>query len=76
MDCGQRRLMNTELGYKMQTQTTAIASMALYYMHLSNIINQYTGWLVNKVGGYNVYIKENNQESFIKGFEYRFPILH
>lgn len=63
---------NTELGYKIQTQKLQL-SMALYYMHLSNIINriQLVG---QQVGGYNVYIKENNQESFIKGFEYDFQI--
>ena len=63
---------NTELGYKIQTQKLQ-CSMALYYMHLSNIINriQLVG---QQVGGYNVYIKENNQESFIKGFEYDFQI--
>ena len=66
------KTFNTELGYKIQTQKLQL-SMALYYMHLSNIINriQLVG---QQVGGYNVYIKENNQESFIKGFEYDFQI--
>lgn len=62
------KTMNTELGYKMQTKQLQ-ASIAFYYMHLTNLINrvQVPGQQMN---GYNVYIKENNQESFIRGFEY------
>lgn len=59
---------NAEIGYKIQTKKVKLA-MALYYMHLTNIINrvQIPGQQIN---GYNVYIKENNQESFIRGMEY------
>ena len=66
------KTFNTELGYKIHTKKLQM-SMAFYYMHLTNIINriQLVG---QQVGGYNVYIKENNQESFIKGFEYDFQI--
>lgn len=62
------KTMNTELGYKMQTKQLQ-ASLAFYYMHLTNLINrvQLPG---QQISGYNVYIKENNQESFIRGFEY------
>lgn len=64
------KTINTELGYKLQTKQLQ-SSIAFYYMHLSNLINrvQITGQQIN---GYNVYIKENNQESFIRGFEYSF----
>lgn len=59
---------NTEIGYKVQTKSVKFA-IAFYYMHLTNIINrvQVPG---QQIGGYNVYIKENNQESYIKGIEY------
>lgn len=62
------KTMNTELGYKIQTKQLQ-GSFAFYYMHLTNLINrvQVPGQQIN---GYNVYIKENNQESFIRGFEY------
>jgi outer membrane receptor protein involved in Fe transport len=58
---------NTEIGYKYQGKSVN-ASVALYYMHLANLITrvQVAG---QQVGGYNVYTKENSQESYIKGFE-------
>lgn len=64
------KTMNTELGYKIQTQKLQ-STVAFYYMHLTNLINrvQVPGQQIN---GYNVYIKENNQQSFIRGFEYSF----
>lgn len=64
------KTMNTEFGYKVQTKQLQ-ASLAFYYMHLTNLINrvQLPGQQIN---GYNVYIKENNQESFIRGGEYSF----
>ena len=64
------KTMNTEFGYKVQAKQLQ-ASLAFYYMHLTNLINrvQLPGQQIN---GYNVYIKENNQESFIRGLEYSF----
>ncbi|MDP3392753.1 TonB-dependent siderophore receptor [Sediminibacterium sp.] len=62
------KTFNTELGYKIQTKKVQL-SMAFYYMHLTNIINR-VQLVGQQVGGYNVYIKENNQESFIRGMEY------
>jgi outer membrane receptor protein involved in Fe transport len=58
---------NTEIGYKYQGKSVT-ASVAMYYMHLTNLITrvQVAG---QQVGGYNVYTKENSQESYIKGFE-------
>ncbi len=64
---------NTELGYKIETKKLQL-SLALYYMHLTNIINR-VQVIGQQVGGYNVYIKENNQESFIRGIEYDIQIL-
>ncbi|BDQ11705.1 TonB-dependent receptor plug domain-containing protein [Sediminibacterium sp. TEGAF015] len=64
------KTMNSEIGYKMQTKKLQ-STVAFYYMHLTNLINrvQLPGQQIN---GYNVYIKENNQQSFIRGFEYIF----
>ncbi len=58
---------NTEIGYRLQSKKWQ-AAFAFYYMHLTNLVNrvQLAG---QTIGGYNVYIKENNQESFIRGFE-------
>ncbi len=58
---------NTEIGYKYQGKSVT-ASVAVYYMHLADLITrvQVAG---QQVGGYNVYTKENSQESYIKGFE-------
>ncbi len=66
------KTFNTEVGYKLETKQVKV-SMAFYYMHLTNLINrvQVVG---QQVGGYNVYIKENNQESFIRGVEYDIQI--
>jgi len=64
---------NTELGYKMEANKLQF-SLALYYMHLTNIINR-VQVIGQQIGGYNVYIKENNQESFIRGIEYDIQIM-
>ncbi len=58
---------NAEIGYRLQTKKWK-AAFAFYYMHLTNLVNrvQLAG---QTIGGYNVYVKENNQESFIRGFE-------
>ena len=56
---------NTELGYRLQTKRFQ-SSVALFYMHLKDLVTrvQVPG---QQIGGYNVYIKENSQESFIRG---------
>lgn len=58
---------NTEIGYRF-TNKKIQASVAFFYMHLTNLITrvQVPG---QQVGGYNVYTKENSQESYIKGAE-------
>ena len=58
---------NTELGYRIQGKRLQ-ASLALFYMHLKDLVTrvQVPG---QQIGGYNVYIKENSQESFIRGIE-------
>lgn len=66
------KTFNTELGYKIYTKKMQL-TMAFYYMHLTNIINR-VQLIGQQLGGYNVYIKENNQESFIKGLEYDLQI--
>lgn len=57
----------SEIGYKIEGNKFK-TSFALFYMHLSDLVNrvQLPG---QQIGGYNVYIKENNQESYVKGYE-------
>jgi outer membrane receptor for ferrienterochelin and colicin len=58
---------NTELGYRIQGKRFQ-SSIALFYMQLKDLVTrvQVPG---QQIGGYNVYIKENSQESFIRGIE-------
>jgi outer membrane receptor protein involved in Fe transport len=57
----------SEIGYKIEGRKFK-SSFALFYMHLTDLVNrvQVPG---QQIGGYNVYIKENNQESFVRGTE-------
>lgn len=59
---------NTEFGYRLVTRKAQI-SAALFYMGLKNLITR-VRVAGQKVGGYNVYSKENSQESFIRGAEF------
>lgn len=58
---------NTEIGYKIESKKIR-ASIALFYMHLKDLVNrvQIPG---QQIVGYNVYVKENNQESYVRGSE-------
>ncbi len=58
---------NTELGYRFRGKRLQ-SSIALFYMQLKDLVTrvQVPG---QQIGGYNVYIKENSQESFIRGIE-------
>ncbi|OZA62721.1 MAG: hypothetical protein B7X72_11470, partial [Sphingobacteriia bacterium 39-39-8] len=58
---------NTELGYRLQGKRFQ-SSLALFYMQLNDLVTrvQLPG---QQIGGYNVYIKENSQESFVRGLE-------
>lgn len=58
---------HTELGYRFRDHRFS-ASAAVFYMHLSNLITrvQVPGQQVN---GYNVYTKQNSQESYMRGAE-------
>lgn len=58
---------HSEIGYKMEGKKIR-TSIALFYMHLKDLVNrvQIPGL---QIGGYNVYVKENNQESYVKGSE-------
>lgn len=73
-DLKPEKSFNTEAGYRFIRKQVE-AEACIYYMHLSNLITrvQKSGRQVN---GYNVYAKENSQESFIRGAEisvnYRF----
>ena len=59
---------HTELGYRFRNQQFS-TSVAVFYMHLSNLITrvQVPGQQVN---GYNVYTKQNSQESYLRGAEF------
>lgn len=59
---------HTELGYRFLNRQLR-TSVAIYYMHLTDLISrvQVSGQQVN---GYNVYTKENNQESYVRGAEF------
>jgi hemoglobin/transferrin/lactoferrin receptor protein len=59
---------NMEAGYRLQYNKQRVG-VSLFYMHLNNLINrvQLAGQQIN---GYNVYIKENSQESYVRGAEF------
>jgi len=58
---------NTELGYRIVTKKE-VFNVSFFYMHLSDIITR-TQVVGEKIAGYNVYKKENSQESYLRGFE-------
>jgi outer membrane receptor protein involved in Fe transport len=61
---------NTEIGYRINTKKIQ-SSLSFFYMHLTDLITrvQLPG---QQIGGYNVYTKENSQQSYIKGVELSF----
>ena len=61
---------NTEIGYRINTKKIQ-TSLSFFYMHLTDLITrvQLPG---QQIGGYNVYTKENSQQSYIKGIELSF----
>ena len=73
-DLQPEKTYNTEVGYRIHTKKFN-SSIAFFYMHLTDLITrvQVPG---QQVGGYNVYTKQNSQQSFIRGIElnltYRF----
>ena len=58
---------HTEIGYKYQSQLVS-ATVAAYYMHLSNLITRVRTTNA-PINGYTVYKKENTESAFIKGIE-------
>ncbi|MFY9464269.1 MAG: TonB-dependent receptor [Sediminibacterium sp.] len=58
---------NTEIGYRYSGNKWK-GSLALFNMQLTDLITrvQVPG---QQVGGYNVYVKENSQESYVRGIE-------
>ncbi len=61
---------NTEIGYRYSADKWK-GSLAFFNMQLTGLITrvQVPG---QQVGGYNVYTKENNQQSVLRGFEMEF----
>ena len=62
------RNMNTELGYRLRTRKLQLQATA-FYMHLSDLIVRVRKG-TDSLEGYPVFIKTNDQESFVKGFEF------
>lgn len=64
---------HAEIGYRFANQKVKM-NFSLFYMHLSNLITrvQIPG---QQIGGYNVYTKENSQESFIRGAEFSTSLM-
>jgi outer membrane receptor protein involved in Fe transport len=58
---------HTEIGYKYQSKLVS-ATVAAYYMHLSNLITRVRTTNA-PINGYTVYKKENTESAFIKGIE-------
>lgn len=58
---------HTEIGYKYQSKLLS-ATVAAYYMHLSNLITRVRTTNA-PINGYTVYKKENTESAFIKGIE-------
>lgn len=65
--------IHTEFGYRF-TNEKIKANVSIFYMHLSDLITrvQLQG---QQIGGYNVYTKENSQESFIRGAEFSGSVI-
>ncbi|MEO6732210.1 MAG: TonB-dependent receptor [Ferruginibacter sp.] len=61
---------NTEIGYRISNQHIQ-SSAAFFYMHLADLITR-VQVPNSQVGGYNVYMKENSQRSYIRGAELTF----
>jgi outer membrane receptor protein involved in Fe transport len=61
---------NTELGYRWSARHLKL-DFSLFNMRLTDLISR-RRLDDQQVNGYNVYIKENSQNSFIRGFEFSF----
>lgn len=72
-DIKPEKSYNTEIGYRLMAQKTLV-SVSFYYMHLSDLITR-TQMGGEKIEGYNVYKKENSQESYLKGLDFSFTNL-
>jgi outer membrane receptor protein involved in Fe transport len=62
------RNLNTELGYRFRTRKLQLQATA-FYMHLSDLIGRVRKG-TDSLEGYPVFVKTNDQESFVKGFEF------
>jgi len=66
-DLDPERNLNTELGYRLRTRKLQLQATA-FYMHLSDLIVRVRKG-TDSLEGYPVFMKTNDQESFVKGFE-------
>lgn len=62
------RNMNTELGYRLRTRKIQLQATS-FYMHLSDLIVRVRQG-TDSLEGYPLFIKTNDQESYVKGFEF------
>lgn len=67
-DLKPEKSRTTELGYKYFGEKTVI-NMGAYYTHLTDLITRIR-LEGQEVNGHSVYVKENANNSYIKGFEY------
>jgi len=61
------RSFNTEIGYRFNTQAVQLSATA-FYMHLTDLISRVRRG-TDSIQGYPVFIKVNDQQAYIKGFE-------
>ncbi len=66
-DLKPEKSFNTEIGYRIINKRIQ-TSVAFFYMHLNDLITR-VPVPGQQVGGYNVYTKQNSQQSYIKGTE-------
>ncbi len=66
-DLQPERNINTEIGYRLRTHKLQLQATA-FYMHLSDLIVRVRQG-TDSLEGFPVFVKTNDQESYIKGFE-------
>ncbi|TAD81503.1 MAG: TonB-dependent receptor, partial [Bacteroidetes bacterium] len=66
-DLNPERNFNPEVGYRLNTETFQLSATA-FYMHLANLISRVRRG-TDSIQGYPVFIKVNDQQAYIKGFE-------
>ncbi|TXT32545.1 MAG: TonB-dependent receptor [Chitinophagaceae bacterium] len=71
-DLKPEKSFNAEIGYKLIGKKTKL-SVALFNLQLNDLITRVQIPAL-QVGGYNVYTKANNQQSYVRGFEFEYQL--